>query len=56
MIVKDLLRYDNEKMARILGISKNGIGYMQKLVERIFIPHRYVQGNNTIIKSGFHCH
>jgi len=36
VLVKDLLRYNGAKIARISGISKNGIIYMQKLVEQIF--------------------
>ena len=38
MIAKDLLRFDETKIARMTGISKNRITSMQKLVERIFYP------------------
>jgi len=38
MIAKDLLRYDDEKIARITGLSKKRIGNMQKLIEQIFYP------------------
>lgn len=38
MIAKDLLRYDEEKIARMTGISKKRIGNMQKLIEQIFCP------------------
>ena len=36
MIAKDLLRYDDTKIARMTGISKKRINNMQKLVEQIF--------------------
>jgi len=36
MIAKDLLRYDDAKIARMTGISKKRINNMQRLVERIF--------------------
>jgi hypothetical protein len=38
MIAKDLLRYDESKIARMTGISKKRISNMQKLVEQIFYP------------------
>ena len=38
MIAKDLLRYDEAKIARITGISKKRISNMRKLVEQIFYP------------------
>jgi len=36
MIAKDLLRYDDTKIARMTGISKKRIKNMQRLVEQIF--------------------
>ena len=36
MIAKDLLRYDETKIARMTGISKKRISNMQKLIEQIF--------------------
>ena len=36
MIAKDLLRYDDTKIARMTGVSKKRINNMQKLVEQIF--------------------
>jgi Holliday junction resolvase len=36
MIAKDLLRYDDAKIARMTGISKKRIKNMQRLVEQIF--------------------
>ena len=36
MIAKDLLRYDDTKIARMTGISKKRIKNMQRLVEHIF--------------------
>jgi hypothetical protein len=36
MIAKDLLRYDDAKIAKMTGISKKRIKNMQKLVEQIF--------------------
>jgi len=39
MVAKDLLRYDDAKIARMTGISKNRINNMQKLVEQIFYPN-----------------
>jgi len=38
MIAKDLLRYDESKIARMTGISKKRINNMQKLIEQIFYP------------------
>lgn len=38
MIAKDLLRYDETKIARMTGISKKRISNMQKLIEQIFHP------------------
>ena len=38
MIAKDLLRYDEEKISRMTGISKKRIANLQKLVENIFYP------------------
>ncbi|WP_366939160.1 ATP cone domain-containing protein [Nitrosopumilus sp.] len=38
MIAKDLLRYNETKIARMTGISKKRISNMQKLVEQIFYP------------------
>ncbi|QLH07401.1 restriction endonuclease [Nitrosopumilus ureiphilus] len=38
MIAKDLLRYDEAKIARMTGISKKRIKNLQKLVEGIFYP------------------
>jgi len=38
MIAKDLLRYDESKIARMTGISKKRISNMQKLTKQIFYP------------------
>ena len=38
MIAKDLLRYDESKIARMAGIPKNRISNIQKLIEQIFYP------------------
>ena len=38
MVAKDLLRYDDEKISRVTGISKKRIRNWQKLVEQIFDP------------------
>lgn len=38
MIAKDLLKYDEVKIAKMTGVPKNRIINMQKLVERIFYP------------------
>ena len=39
MIAKDLLRFDEAKIAKMTGISKNRIKNMQKLIEQIFYPN-----------------
>ena len=36
MIAKDLLRYDDARIAKMTGISKKRINNMQKLVEQVF--------------------
>jgi len=38
MVAKDLLRYDESKIARMTGISKKRINNMRKLIEQIFYP------------------
>ncbi|WP_249111173.1 restriction endonuclease [Nitrosopumilus sp. K4] len=39
MIAKDLLRYDDSKIAKITGVSKKRISNLQKLVKQIFNPN-----------------
>ena len=39
MIAKDLLRYDENKISKMTGISKKRIRNLQKLVEQIFHPN-----------------
>ena len=38
MVAKDLLRYDESKVSKMTGISKNRIRNMQKIIEQIFYP------------------
>ncbi len=38
MIAKDLLRYDEDKISRMTGISRRRISNLQKLIEQIFHP------------------
>jgi Holliday junction resolvase len=38
MIAKDILRYDEKKIAKMTGISQKRIKNLQKLIEQIFYP------------------